>query len=222
MNGVSDQAGGAADKAKGLAGDTAGQAQDLPNKAKDLAGELPAEPESVFSEDATKSATDKLDQGKDAAGGALGKAKDTAGGVSGKAQDAAGGVTDKAKGGLGQVQDTTGDLSKQGQNAASGLTDKAGDVKDKAGQTVNGAQDKVGGEGKNLDAYTVESPGGDISEALGGLTKGQDVGALIKGFTPETGGSGTVDAGGIQISVQTTKDGMSLTINIPGSFQQQK
>jgi hypothetical protein len=51
--------------------------------------------------------------------------------------------------------------------------------------------------------------------------KGQDVSALIKGFTPETGGSGSVNASGIQISVQTTKEGMRLTINIPGSFQQQ-
>jgi hypothetical protein len=31
-----------------------------------------------------------------------------------------------------------------------------------------------------------------------------------------------VKAGGINITVQTTKDGISLNINIPGSFKQQE
>jgi hypothetical protein len=160
----------------------------------------------------------------------------------GQAQDTAGGVGDKAKGGLDQAKDTVGGGTDKAKSTAGGLKDsgeqtigdagdKVGDLKnqtgDKAGDLKNHAGDTVNGVGSPHlkgfgDASTVGSPSGDVSNQLGSFAKNNDVGAMIKGFTPDTGGSGVVNAGGIQISVNTTKDGMSLTINIPGSFQQQQ
>jgi hypothetical protein len=226
LNGVPKEAGDAGDKAKGLAGDAAGQALDAPNKVKGITGDVVAEPESIFSEDATKTpgdaadkATTALGQGKDAVGGALGQAQDTAGSLAGK-----------TKGGLGQAQDTVSGLTKQGTHASGQVTclvgkrvNDAEEVVDESGQVLSRTAGDVSSMGKSDNkAGEIVDTGkvvGRVSHVAEG--KGQDVGALIKGFTPDTGGSGSVNAHGIQISVQTTKDGMSLTINIPGSFQQQ-
>lgn len=47
------------------------------------------------------------------------------------------------------------------------------------------------------------------------------IGATVNGFPPNAGGCEDINTVGITISVQTTKEGMNLTINIPGTFQQQ-
>ena len=230
LNGVTKEAGGTGSKAKGLAGDAAS------NKVNGITGDVVPEPESTFSEDATKApgdaadkATAALGQGKDAVDGALGQAKDTDGGS----------LAGKTKSGLGQVQDTVDGLAKQGMDASGQVTDKlpfgtikclvgkgvnnAGEVVDESGQVLGRTTGDVSSmASKNVEEGEIVDTGkvvGRVSHVTGG--KGQDVGTLINDFAADTGGRGNVSAHGIQISVQTTKDGMSLTINIPGSFQQQ-
>jgi hypothetical protein len=85
----------------------------------------------------------------------------------------------------------------------------SGDVSSMAGKTVNDS-------GEVLDSGNVVGRVSDVAEK-----KGNDIGTMINRFTSESGRSGSVNAGGIQISVQTTKQGMSLTINIPVNFRQQ-
>jgi hypothetical protein len=91
-----------------------------------------------------------------------------------------------------------------------------GDLSSMAGSSVNEA-----GEIVNDSGEVVGKVSDDTKDALGGVQgKGQDALALVKGFKPDVGG-GNISAGGIEINVQTTMEGMSLTIKIPGSFQQQ-
>jgi hypothetical protein len=84
-----------------------------------------------------------------------------------------------------------------------------GDLSSMVGKTVTDT-------GEIMDAGKVV---GRVSDVAGG--KGPDIDTMIKGFTPESGGSGMINARGVQISVQTMKEGMSLTINVPGRFQLQ-
>jgi hypothetical protein len=228
------QANGAREKARGLGGGAIDQAQKGKNKSKGIARdnvEKP-EPESVLSENASNApgkATDSLDQGKDKIGGVAGEAQGAAGDLGGNAKNNLGQTQGVVKQGKDFVNQLTNGLSLDTIKGLVGKTvNDSGNIIDESGQVLGEASGDVSmmaGKTVNDSGEVIDSGKavGRVSDVTGKVAeqKGQDIGTAINGFTPETGGSGNVNAGGVQISVQTTKEGMNLTINIPGSFQQQ-
>jgi hypothetical protein len=105
---------------------------------------------------------------------------------------------------------TSGSLA---EGAVDSVKSKTEQASEQAIGTVDGAAQKGTDSVGDVTGKGTESVGGADSKA-------KDAQALVSGFKSENGG-GSINAGGIEINVQTTAEGMSLTIKIPGSFQQQ-
>lgn len=187
--------------------------------------EVVAEPEKIFSDDVAQNVGDVSGEADDA---------------SGQAQDKADGVATETKDSLGKVQNAVGSLAKEGAHATEEAANKLSPdaVKGLIGKKVNDSGEVIDESGRKLGKATGDYPSmagksindaGEITDAgkvVGRVSQveehqAQD-GIAIKGFMPGMEQSGSVNAHGIQINVQSTKDGVSVTINIPGVFQQQQ
>jgi len=109
------------------------------------------------------------------------------------------GALDKAKGASDGAKDSVAGVANEAEGKSDGLKDGAGGLTD----TVKGqATDQL------------QNPGKETTGAINGVNI--DTGALMKAISPS--GGGEINGKGIEINVQTTKEGMSLTIKIP-AFQ---
>lgn len=182
---------------------------------------------------------------KEKAGGLLGNTTDSAQSIDGQGEKSTDGVTDKASGVKNQVAEqsnetpaqptatlsnlaptdivkdpngifaddgvgnVTSNVTKKGKGATDGVKDTAGGLVDKAqgetGEVTNKAKDATGQVHDTGKANTASMNGININ-----------TGDLMKAISPS--GGGNLNGKGIEINVQTTKDGMSVTIKIP-TFQ---
>jgi len=185
-----------------------------------LAGKVPGE------------ITDTIEDPSELIGGATNKASKSAGDSSKQVngvKDTLGGATDKASDSVG---DTAGKATKslEGITGLVGKTvDDSGNIVDESGKVLgkaSGDLQSISGKKVNEAGEIVDEKTGDVLGKVSSVSqhgsKPGDVSVDQKdGQTVVKANTGEGGSGGIQISVNTTKDGISLTINIPGSFQQQ-
>lgn len=231
LNGVKKQTKETWDKANGRTERAGDKVTNAPITSKGIRGDSIADPD-IVSDSPTNTASK--------AAGALSQVRGKLDSAGGQDQDKASVLAGKAKEHHAEADTISNGAKKQGTDAAEqlacnhsqdmikGLVGKtvndSGEVVDKSGQVVgkaSGDLSLMAGNGVNDSGQIIDSGKvvGRVSETAG-ENKGQDAKELVDGFMPESGGSQYVKAGGIQISVQTTREGMSLTINIPGRFQQ--
>ena len=169
------------------------------------------------------------------------------GDVSGEADDASGqpqvkadSVRRETKDAPGKVQNAVRSFAGKGVHATEEAANKSSpdSLKDLFGKSVNDAEEVIDESEEKLGKATADHPSivgnsinnaGRITDAGKAVDRVSQVeelqgqaGIAIEGFKPGMEQSGSVNAHGIQINVQSTKDGVSVTINIPGAFQQQQ
>jgi hypothetical protein len=231
------------DKVGGIVGGIAEKGRGLGKSAKDAAGDTTDArgrkgDEARYDQPGQGTFNGALKQTRDARhkAQAMDQVKDAAEGAVGKAQGSASGLAAKTRGDLGQtdnrlMKEGTGDINQVSnglplrpiQGLAGKKVNDSGQIIDESGHVLGQASGdlaSMAGKSVNDSGEIVDS--GRVVGRVGDLTeKGQNISTMIHGFTPETGGSGSVNASGIQINVQTGKEGMSLNINIPRNFQRQ-
>lgn len=122
--------------------------------------------------------------------------------------NAASDVTNKSKGATDEVKGSTNGVANKAKGKTDGVEDIAGGAVDKSQEETGEVIDKATGTTDH------EQDAGKINKAsMNGINI--NTGDLMKAISPS--GGGNLDGKGIEINVQTTKEGMSVTIKIPTS-----
>jgi len=107
------------------------------------------------------------------------------------------------------------------------VKDTASKTAERATAAGKDAQSKVGGladQGKDLAGGATSTAKEKLGDTSGDKANGEspklDIVRTAQGAEVKASG-GSMGAGGIEITMQTTKEGTTLTIKIPGAFQQQ-
>jgi len=120
-------------------------------------------------------------------------------------------ITNKAERGRSELKDSTNSISDQAKDKSDSVKDATGGLVDRSKEETGKVSDQAKG---TTDQVQDTGKGKANTASMNGINI--NTGDLMKAISPS--GGGNMDGKGIEINVQTTKEGMSVTIKIP-TFQ---